>query len=194
MNKASFLTALSRGLSGLPEEEIKKQLDYYGELIADMTEDGMTEEQAVAKLGDLNEIIRGIREELGVSAQPTPKPQKGKGLNTAAIVVLVVCAPMWVPLLLALGLSALAIYFSAWVVVASIFVVVLSLVFAGFVVFLRGLTLFPLGIGNVLFTLGAGIGFLGAGCLALILGVYAVKGLILGTKWFCVKISGLFRR
>lgn len=194
MNKASFLTALSRGLSGLPEEEIKKQLDYYGELIADMTEDGMTEEQAVAKLGDLNEIIRGIREELGGSAQPAPKPQKGKGLNTAAIVVLVVCAPMWVPLLLALGLSVLAVYCSLWVVVASIFVGVLSLAFAGFVVFLRGLTLFPLGIGNVLFTLGAGIGFLGAGCLALILGVYAVKGMILGTKWLCVKISGLFRR
>ena len=194
MNKASFLTALSRGLSGLPEEEIKKQLDYYGELIADMTEDGMTEEQAVVKLGELNEILGGIREELGVSAQPVPKPQKSKGLNTAAVVVLVVCAPMWVPLLLALGMSALAVYLSAWAVVASVFAVVLSLVFAGFVVFLQGLTLFPMGIGNVLFTLGAGVGLFGGACLALLLGVYAVKGLLLGTKWMYVRISSLFRR
>ncbi len=189
MNKANFLAALSRGLSGLPKEEIKKQLDYYAELIADMTEDGMTEEEAVGKLGSVDEILRKIREELPTVS---PKPKKGKGLNTAAIVVLVVCAPMWIPLLLALGLTVLAVYLSIWAVVASIFVVALSLGFAGCVLFLRGLTLFSMGIGTVLFSLGAAIGFLGLGCMALLLGVLAVKGMILGTKWLFLKIKGMF--
>lgn len=194
MNKASFLRALSQGLSGLPKEEIKKQLDYYGELIADMTEDGMTEEQAVERLGDIHEIIRGIREELGGSAQPIQKPLKSRSLSTGAIVALAVCAPVWLPVVLALGVSALAIYFSAWVVVGSFFVTVLSLGFAGFAILLRTLTLFPFGIGNVLFGLGAGIGCLGLGCLTLILGMYALKGLILGTKWANANISDFFRR
>ncbi len=187
MNKASFLAALSRGLSGLPKEEIKKQLDYYAELIADMTEDGMTEEEAVGKLGSV--ILQKIREEL-----PTvpSKPKKGKGMNTAAIVVLVVCAPMWIPLLLALGLTVLAVYLSIWAVAASIFVVALSLGFAGCVLFLRGLTLFSVGVGTALFSLGAAIGFLGLGCMALLLGVLAVKGMILGTKWLFLKIKGMF--
>ena len=41
MNKQQFLHALRKGLSQLPEEEIKKQAAYYSEIIDDMVERGI---------------------------------------------------------------------------------------------------------------------------------------------------------
>ena len=59
MNKAEFLDALRRALSQLPPEELDKQIAYYEELFADMQEDGLSEEEAAAKLGDPAQIARG---------------------------------------------------------------------------------------------------------------------------------------
>ena len=51
MNKAEFLDTLRRALSQLPPEELEKQIAYYEELFADMREDGLSEQEAAAKLG-----------------------------------------------------------------------------------------------------------------------------------------------
>ena len=57
MNKAEFLAALRERLSGLPEEDFNRSVDYYTEMIDDRVEDGMSEEEAVACLGSMDEII-----------------------------------------------------------------------------------------------------------------------------------------
>ena len=48
MNRKEFLNEVERRLHGLPAEDISKALDYFGEMIDDRTEDGMSEEEAVA--------------------------------------------------------------------------------------------------------------------------------------------------
>ena len=60
MSKQEFLEALRAALAQMPAEEREKQIAYYDELIADMCEDGMSEAEAVAHLGD----PRAIAEEL----------------------------------------------------------------------------------------------------------------------------------
>ena len=60
MNKTEFMTELSRKLSGLSNEDIKKSLAYYNEIIEDSVEDGMSEEEAIASLGDIDEITTQI--------------------------------------------------------------------------------------------------------------------------------------
>ena len=60
MNKQEFLQALRDQLCGLPEAEIARSTDYYAEIIADMTDSGMSEERAVESRGRVSEIARSM--------------------------------------------------------------------------------------------------------------------------------------
>ena len=48
MNKQEFLDALRRALSGVPLEEIEERVGFYGEMIDDRIEEGLSEVAAVA--------------------------------------------------------------------------------------------------------------------------------------------------
>lgn len=58
MNKDQFLNVLSRRLENLPDTERRIALDYFSELISDRMEEGMTEEDAVAALGGVDQIVQ----------------------------------------------------------------------------------------------------------------------------------------
>ena len=51
MNKSEFLGALRKGLHGLPQDDIEERLAFYGEMIDDRTEEGLSEEEAVSAVG-----------------------------------------------------------------------------------------------------------------------------------------------
>ena len=63
MNKEQFLSELSRRLDGLNGNDLYRTLEYYAEMIDDRMEDGMSEEAAVAALGDLEAIAREIMQD-----------------------------------------------------------------------------------------------------------------------------------
>lgn len=63
MNKEQFLSELSRRLDGLNGNDLYRTLEYYAEMIDDRVEDGMSEEAAVAALGDLEAIAREIMQD-----------------------------------------------------------------------------------------------------------------------------------
>ena len=58
MNKTEFLAALERALSGLPEQDVQERLAFYGELIDDRVEEGLSEEEAVKERGSVDEIAK----------------------------------------------------------------------------------------------------------------------------------------
>ena len=60
MTEKQFLKALRKALRGLPAAERKDALSYYSELIHDSMESGMTEQDAVASLGSVEEIAAGL--------------------------------------------------------------------------------------------------------------------------------------
>ena len=60
MTRIEFLTELDRRLEVLPREEADRHLSYYAEILADRTEDGMTDEEAVASLESLDTITNRI--------------------------------------------------------------------------------------------------------------------------------------
>ena len=62
MTKAEFIEQLSTTLKGLSDEDIKKSLDYYEEMIDDRMEDGKSEEEAVGGLGTIDEIKDAMAE------------------------------------------------------------------------------------------------------------------------------------
>ena len=62
MNKQDFLKELSRALSGLPREDLEERLAFYSEMIDDRMEDGLSEEEAVADIGSIDEAASQIIE------------------------------------------------------------------------------------------------------------------------------------
>ena len=60
MNKEQFLTALRARLTGLPREDLERTLQYYREMIDDRIEEGMSEQAAVADVGDPDELAAAI--------------------------------------------------------------------------------------------------------------------------------------
>lgn len=63
MSKQEFIGALYNGLSGLPKEDIENSVQFYGEMIDDRMDEGMTENEAVEDIGSVNEIIQQILSE-----------------------------------------------------------------------------------------------------------------------------------
>ena len=60
MTKREFTDAIAEKLSGLPEDALHQALDFFSEGIDDRMEDGMSEAQAVAAMGSVDEAAEQI--------------------------------------------------------------------------------------------------------------------------------------
>jgi uncharacterized membrane protein len=130
MNKSDFLNKLSASLALLPKYEIDKSISYYEEIINDRIEDGMSEEDAVAALGDIDSIAENIKYDMSIPALMKAKvnESKSKASNKGIWLTLVILGfPLWFPLLAAFASVFLALYVSVWAIIFSLYAVVLSL-------------------------------------------------------------------
>ena len=114
MTKLEFLYRLQGKLSSLPQKEIAERLAFYGEMIDDHMEEGLSEEEAVRQVGDMDSIIEQIIME---SAGTKDREESKKKVNAWLIVLLVLGAPLWLPLLIAAGAVITAGYVTVWSVV-----------------------------------------------------------------------------
>ena len=199
MTKHEFLGALKTRLSQLPPAEVERFLSYYGEMIDDRVEDGMTEEAAVAAMEDVSVIAERILYDTPlhtlVKATAKEKMEKtsfSKTWQATTIILLVLGFPLWFPLLLALGSVALTVFVVFWVVILSLLAAVVAVAFSGVVAVGVGIILlFSHPIAGLALT-GCGLGFAGL-CILLFFGVKAcVKGLIYLSKRFGHWIKSLF--
>jgi len=131
MNKSEFLAALREKLNGVPEEDINKSLDFYGEMIDDRVEDGMSEEEAVEVLGSMEEIINQILSEVSLPKLVKEKVKPKQALKAWEVVLIVLGAPIWVPIVLSLCVVALSCYLSVWMMIISLYVMDFSLAVSG---------------------------------------------------------------
>lgn len=193
MRKEEFLAALRTALGKLPEQEILASLDFYAEMIDDRMEDGATEEEAVAALGDVDSIAAQIIAEV----PPIPKAvaKMKTSSRTVNIVLAIVLSPIWIPLAFAFALCVAAIYLSLWAVIIGLWLCVACLILCG-PVGIVGL-IYCLGTGFPLtgaWTFGCGLAACGLGLFALV-GVKAVSnGLVQLTSMFASKAKSLFVR
>lgn len=113
MAKKEFLARLRKGLSGLPWEELEERLRFYSEMIEDRMEEGLSEEEAVAAVGAVEEITAQITAEV----MPNKQARKRKAWE---IVLLVLGSPIWLSLLIAV----FAVILSVWIAVWAVFIAV----------------------------------------------------------------------
>ena len=109
MNKTEFLAALERALSGLPEQDVQERLSFYGELIDDRVEEGLSEEEAVKERGSVDEIAKQTLADIPLSRLVRERVKPKRALRAWEIVLLVLGFPLWFPLLLAAAVVVLAL-------------------------------------------------------------------------------------
>ena len=137
MKKQEFLEKLRNQLWALSEVDQKSSLEYYAEMIDDRMEDGLSEEEAVAAVGDLDEIVKQIRQEMPqppVSVKKEPVQQKQQAqqkqyrrVEPWMVVLLVLGSPVWIPLVASAAATIFSVYMGLWVVVVSLYAVTFAL-------------------------------------------------------------------
>lgn len=166
MNKTCFLNTLRERLSGLSPDDIEERLAFYEEMIDDRMEEGMTEEEAVAAAGTADSIAEQILSEIPLSRLVIDRVKPKKRWKAWEVVLLVLGAPVWIPLVCAAIVIVLAIYAVFWVLVACVYAFTLSL--AASAVFSIPAALHYLMAGNpagAFFLLGAGLALAGLSIL-----------------------------
>ncbi|QKN23356.1 DUF1700 domain-containing protein [Caproicibacterium lactatifermentans] len=78
MTKETFLKELALGLTNLSQEERRRVLEYYGELICDGIENGKSEESVIQDFGSPKEIAASICAEYGRTAPRKPASSDGQ--------------------------------------------------------------------------------------------------------------------
>ena len=183
MKKLEFIAALSEKLGVLDEADRLQTLSYYSEMINDRVEEGETEEEAVAALGDPEEIaLRAIserpdlRESAGARETPAPAgaPSAPARPSRAGRIVAAATSVLWISL------------------IAALLATVFALLIAGAAIAVAGFACIGVGVGRGTLLL-VGTGFLLAGiglALAALSGIFIRKSLGLTKRAF----SYLFAR
>lgn len=128
MLRKDFLYALRQALSFLPEKDIDERIRFYCEMIDDGEDDGLSEEEAVARIGDIDTVVANIIADTPIVTLVKEQIKAEKRLKTREIVLLAVGSPVWVPVLIAVFAVLFSLYISLWAVVISLWSVVVSLV------------------------------------------------------------------
>ena len=195
MNKLEFLSRLEAELSGLPREDAAERLAFYAEMIDDWVEDGLPEESAVAELGSVEDLAARIRAELPLS-RLVRECIRPRGKRSAwEIALLVLGAPLWIPLLIAVLAVLLSIYIVIWAVILSLWAAEFSLAVSAPAALVVGASLLLRGNGQSgLVLISAGLVLAGLSIFLFFAFLAATRGSLTATKKIVRGIRSLFLR
>ena len=112
MNKRDFIESLRAKLLGLPKQEVEERLAFYGEMIEDRKEEGLTEEQAVAAIGSVDEVSAQIIADIPLTKIAKERLKPKKRLRAWEIALIALGFPVWFSLLTAAVAVIFALYVS----------------------------------------------------------------------------------
>lgn len=183
MKKSVFLTQLRDALGGIPSADAEERIAFYAEMIDDRMEDGLSEEEAVAAVGTVEEIVAQIVAQTPLTKLVKEKMRPKKSLPAWEIVLLIIGVPVWGSLLVAALAVVFSLYVSLWSVAMSLWSVFAALVGSAFGCVVGGI---GFAVGGFVPT---GLATVAAGLMCAGLSVFAFfgcrevsKGLVLLTK------------
>ena len=131
MTKQEFLDRIADRLSDLPRKEVLDRLTFYGEMIDDRIEEGLSEEEAVAAIGSVDTVATEIVADIPLVKIAKHRIKRRKRLHGWETVLLWVGSPSWLSLLISAFAVVLSLYASLWAVVISLWAVFGGLIGAG---------------------------------------------------------------
>jgi len=169
MNRQEYLDEIKDKLLGLSEEDIDKALDFYMEAIDDRIDDGLTEEQAIKAVGTSDEVAEQILMDtpLPKLVSATVKPQRK--LKAWEIILIVLGAPVWIPIAIALLSVALAVFITLFALMFALAAVLIGFVISGIALLIMAvIAVFAGGAGTALLKFAVGLVAIGVGILLFI--------------------------
>ena len=195
MDKYKFLSLLQEKLAALPQDEIEGHLSFYGEMIADRMEEGLSEDEAVSAMGSVEEITLQIMTDVLPERMTKEKIRHQRRIKAWKIVLLILGSPIWLSLGIAAAAVMLSLYVSLWAVIISLWAVFCSLTGCSFGSMAAGIVLACTD--NIL----TGIAAIGAGIICAGLSIFmfygcwaATKGILILTKKSLVWIKNCFTK
>lgn len=196
MTKLEFQTLIRQKLSGTLPKEASERIAFYCEMIEDGMEDGMSEEEAVASVGSVDAIVDEILSEVPLTKLVKEKITPKRRLKTWELVLLLLGAPIWASLLIAVIASALSLYLSLWAGILSLWATVPAFGGGALLGIVKGVSLvFDESALVGIALLGGGIAASGLallcyhGCLAITKGAFTL------TRWLVLVMKkGLIRK
>ena len=195
MRKQEFLDALESRLSGLSERAIRERLEFYNEMINDRVEDGFSEEDAVARLGTVDEIADEIISDYPLAKLAREKLQRKNKPAAWKAWTLWLTSVVWIPLLIALFAVIISLYAAVWSVIATFWAS-----FAAFVVAAPGgvvlgfIYMFADGVFKGFAFIGAGTATAGLAILAFFGCIHATKGCAWASRKIPIAIKKLLMK
>ena len=193
MKKAEFLDILRKELAGLPKDDLQSRISFYEEAIADRMDEGKSEEEAIADLGSIDEIVKQIAEDTSLVKLVKEKTRPRRRLRVFEIILLILGFPLWFPLLV-VGLVLLLVgYLLIWVLVLVTYTAEVSLSLAGIgsiICFFGYLTNGEMN----LTSLGSGLSAIGAAILFVFACIWATKGTLKLSKAIILGIKRSFMK
>ena len=159
MNRQEFLAEISQRLEGLPAEEIERSNEYFLEMIEDRMEEGMSEEEAIADIGSVDDAVEDILKDIPLTKVIKAKMKPEGKLRAWEIICLILGSPIWVPLLLLAIILIFVWYIVIWVIVLVFFVIDIAVFLAGVATVVIGTASF-VQLGPAAPILAIGIGFI----------------------------------
>ena len=123
MKRLDFLLQLRERLSCLPQDDMEERLTFYNEMIDDLMEEGLSEQEAVAQIGNVDEIASQILQDTPLSTLVKERIKPKKRMKAWQIVLLAVGSPLWVSLLMAAFAVGISLYAVLWVLVICLWAV-----------------------------------------------------------------------
>lgn len=183
MDKQAFLAALSTRLSGLPQADLEERLNFYSEMIDDYVEEGLSESEAVCKIGTVDDIVIQILEDTPLSRIAKARIHLRRKRSSFETAMLILGAPIWLSLLISAFAVVFSLYVSLWAAVISIWSGFVSIAAGAFCGIWGGVYLAVTGYGlsgGVL--IGLGLVCVGLSILAFFVCKVLTKGAVYLTK------------
>ena len=117
MTKNEFLNILQKNLMNMSENERHHYTEYYSEIIDDSIEDGMSEQEAVASLGNID----GIMEQINTSGSVATSAKHR--ISVFGVIIFICASPIW--------LSFFGIYIAIWAVLAALYAADFAMAISG---------------------------------------------------------------
>ena len=192
MTKKEFLSTLQDKLSNLPRKDTAERISFYEEMINDRMEEGLSEEEAIADIGTVDEIYDQFVAELPLIKIITNKLTPKKRLSGGKIAIIASTSIVWFPLLIsffAIMLSLYAVLCSVAISVWAVFISLAASAPAGIVCGIAGI--FGGNICQGLMFIGLGLILAGIAIFAFYGSLYMTKGSIALTKKTVIGIKNL---
>jgi uncharacterized membrane protein len=193
LNKNEFILELRKRLKGLPEKEISECITFYSEIIDDYIEEGLSEEKAVSKVGDIDMVISQIIDDTPLSKIIKDNVKTDGKIRGWQIALLIIGSPVWLSLLIASFSVILSLYISFWAIIISLWSVFVSFIAASFGITLAGIIII---LSNYKLS---GIAMIAAGLVCAGLSIflfygckYATKGILFVSKTALISIKRYF--